>query len=777
VARPARRGLVGSALARLEEAAGVVVQPQADFELREAIFDDYRVLNRQLEDIGWSILDYIGGSPSEISQSSRRRMVQRARFVWINDPQAGAAVELMNDFCFGRGVPRPRCKDKAVQEWVDKNWDDPDNMEVLTTIDAQDAAGTDLALQSNFFLLMFDDGEDGMVKLSILRHDDVVDAIPDPEKRHRILWYVAQYPRQMKWNWRTNTWEQAQLPAESLKPVYYAHWRNVDLLKEEGRAVASDEDLGGDVGSGEKVALPPPEQLGDGKVYHLRINRYSEQRFGSPRFQRTMRWYTAYNQFVKDRLDVVSAAASVIMKRKLKATPTQLQADVNKLISRRSPLAAGLGTAPDTPTGSVIGDPYLQYPTRAGAIMVENESADLEPFNINSNAANAEQDAQVIRAPISAAERFPQSYFGDASSSNLATATSLELPVLKAVEKRQEVFEQAFRWFIDRVIERGVETGKIEKLLGDEELPDYIVDPDFDPDSPLRNDSEFAMQQALQEAAQREFVAGRAIVEVAKVGVKGGRRERPLLVTRDFDGKYHYTLVEYEDQGDDEDEMLRDLSYEFTMPSPLRRMMTDLISGVTSVAQTFDPNNTNPELSRALLTIALAQGFEVQDAPDLVDKIIPEGYVDPMVKAQLQAARQGAMGAAGAGQDQGQPETDEDNPYSAPMDSTMPEDMRSGAYNAVEAVFDDRHRFMGMWAKNRKGERVWYSAPRRRELVEAGRGEVILPRTVTRPMNGVVEEPTAAQARGDIDDAQSMFRDDVASVALDALDRARLNGE
>lgn len=747
-------GLVGKALARLEESAGVVVVPKAEFELKEAIYDDYRVLNRQLEDIGWSVLDYIGGQPTELSQQSRRRIVQRARYVWMNDPQAGAAVELMNDFCFGRGVPRPRAKDKAVQDWIDKAWDDPDNQEVLTTIEAQQALGTDLALQSNVFLLMFDDGDDGMVKLSILRHDDVTEAIPDPDKRHRILWYVCAQPRRQLWDFTQNMWQQPKLMTMQMAtPIYYPHWRNVELAREEvGRETPLDE--------------PAPTQIGAGKVYHIRINRYTEQRFGSPRFQRTMRWYSAYNQFVKDRLDVVSAAAAIIMKRKLKASPSQLARDASKALSRRSPLAAsGLAGGPDQPAP-------LQMPPRAGGIVVENESADLEPFNIDTGAGNAAEDAQIIRSPISAAERFPQSYFGDASNANLATATSLELPVLKAVETRQEAFEGIFRWFIDRVIERGVETGNIDELLGPDEVP--VDDGEFDPDDPFR-DTTGALQQSLEEAAQKEFEAGRAIVEIARVRVPEHSEVVPMMVSRSYDGRYHYTLIEYEDQQDDEEDTERDLSYEFKMPSPLRRMMTDLISAITQVAQTFDPNNTNPNLSRALLTLALGEGFEVQDAPDLVDQIIPKGYVDPMVKAQLAAAQAGAIqpGMAADGQPMEEPNPNEENPYSAPMQSTQPEDMRSGPYNAVEAAFDDNGAYMGMWALNRKGERVFYSH-RPRHLVEATHHGVILPTTATRPTAPVVDEATETAARGDIGDAQQLFREEVIDTGLDALDDSRL---
>jgi hypothetical protein len=122
----------------------------------------------------------------------------------MNDPQAGAAVELMNDFVFGRGVPRPRCKDPLVQKVVDDAWDDPDNAEVLTTFEAQLALGVDLAIQSNLFVLSSDDGEDGKVKLSMLRHDDVQGAVPDPEKRHRVLYYIAR-ERALEWDYETDS--------------------------------------------------------------------------------------------------------------------------------------------------------------------------------------------------------------------------------------------------------------------------------------------------------------------------------------------------------------------------------------------------------------------------------------------------------------------------------------------------------------------------------------------------------------------------------------------
>ena len=71
------------------------------------------------------------------------------------------------------------------------------------------------------------------------------------------------------------------------------------------------------------------------------------------------------------------------------------------------------------------------------------------------------------------------------------------------------------------------------------------------------------------------------------------------------------------------------------MPNPLKRAMADLINSIANIARTFDPNNTNLELSRTLLGVALGQGLEMADPAAAVEKILPEGYVDPMLAAQM----------------------------------------------------------------------------------------------------------------------------------------------
>lgn len=616
-----RRPGIRQRLAEVLAPEDAVVESRERLSLLEASDYERRAVQRELDLLAYTALDYTGGRAQELRAVERRRLAQRARIAWMRDPQAGAAVDLMNDFVFGRGMPRPKANDPEVQSVLDEAWDDPDNQLVLTSYEAQLTLGTDLTLQSNLFFLVFDDGEDGKVKLGMLDHDGVQRVVRDPENRRRILYYVVKLPGTVREDFKRGEQTIEPLP-ENERTLYYEHWRNVRDAEEEVER-----------GDRKKFEKPPKDRLGEGKVYHVAINKTGEMAFGHPIMDRLLRWYTAYNKFMDARVDIMEASASFVMKRKVKGTPNQLQKMATQALSRRSPL------------GSAIDDPNTMMGPRPASVLTENENVTHEDFNINTNAPNAVQDAQMLRSQISAATRFPQSYYGDASNSNLATATSLELPVLKAVEARQEVIESMVRFFIDRVIERAVDTGRVSNELTDEE------------------------RSALAKAEG------------------DGSGPRDTVVSSDRDNARGSTdlsiMAAHEDATEDEEILQRDLGYEFNLPSPLRRTMNDLIGAIMNIARTFDPNNTNMELSRILLNVALGEGLEMEDPAGAVETVFPEGYVDPAV-AQAQQPQGPELPNASENPDgsltfgEFTPGADgnehpESNPYGAKQQSTPPE--------------------------------------------------------------------------------------------------------
>lgn len=266
----------------VEDRTGITIERKERVQLLEASDWQRRTLQKDLDLLAYTALDYFGGNEQDLKAVERRKLAQRSRVAWQKDPQAGAAVDLQNDFIFGRGVPKPKCADPKVQETVDEAWDDPDNKLILTTYAAQLALGVDLSTQSNVFFLVFDNGADGKIKIGILEHDAVENVVRDENFRHRILYYVARR-KIVKWDYLN---DQAQVVSERDRdtvidrPVlYFGHWENIEIAKKENPS----------------LELAPENKLGKGKVFHLFINKTTEAAFGHPVMDRTLRWFTAYN--------------------------------------------------------------------------------------------------------------------------------------------------------------------------------------------------------------------------------------------------------------------------------------------------------------------------------------------------------------------------------------------------------------------------------------------------------------------------------------------------
>jgi hypothetical protein len=66
-----------------------------------------------------------------------------------------------------------------------------DNQLIITSCQAQLALLTDLP-QSNLFLLVFENGEDGRMNLGLLGRDMVETVVRDPDNWLRVLYYVAR---------------------------------------------------------------------------------------------------------------------------------------------------------------------------------------------------------------------------------------------------------------------------------------------------------------------------------------------------------------------------------------------------------------------------------------------------------------------------------------------------------------------------------------------------------------------------------------------------------
>jgi hypothetical protein len=646
-----------SRLGRLVEAAervtGVAVRPLGEVERLAEAEVELRGKQRELQDLGYTVLDFVGGNPKDMKAQERRNLVQRARVIWQQDPQYGGQINLLTEFVLGRGIPKPQANDEEVQKIIDRFWDDPDNRRVITSHEAQVRFNTDLSIQSNLFPLVYDDGDDGAVKLGLQDHDTVEEAVVDPDKKLAILYFLTRsYDR--TWDAEKHVY---RVSRQRTKVRYYEEFRNLQDAKRE-----DDEGL-------RKEPLPeiPAELIGRGRILHVAINRTLEQNFGIPEVARTIRWLTAYNDLMRARVDMAKAAASIIMRRKLKGGAAAMQ----QLTSAALMASGQSQTAPP--------DPYaMGQAARPGSVLEENDWVEHQPFNLNSGGSGAAQDMAGIRSQLAVGSGWPDPYIGG-EGGNLSTATQLELRVLKMVEARQQVLEDFIATLIRRAIQRAVTVGLLDRfrpMTADERK--RAADKAREEEQALaQGETPIASGPSpAQEAAARKH-GHRRVQETYAGGAGGGMGDDEAPDVFDVD----LTGPELEPP---EGYVLRELEFQVSMPSPLRRSMTDLVSAISTVAKTFDPNATNMELSRLLMGIALGEALEVEDPGAAVERIFPEGYVDPAVAAALGGGAPGAPGApqlpdgrftplpgpvGAAGQRHGNP----DNPYGAPMQAQPPE--------------------------------------------------------------------------------------------------------
>jgi len=89
----------------------------------------------------------------------------------------------------------------------------------------------------------------------------------------------------------------------------------------------------------------------------------------------------------------------------------------------------------------------------AGAHLIENWGVDTTPIKTETGASAAYQDGRMIKLQIAAAVGIPEQYFGDISIGNLATAKTVELPMMKMFQSYQAIWKGAFKDINEVILE------------------------------------------------------------------------------------------------------------------------------------------------------------------------------------------------------------------------------------------------------------------------------------------------------------------------------------
>ncbi|MBU0598958.1 hypothetical protein KKF61_08310, partial [Patescibacteria group bacterium] len=158
------------------------------------------------------------------------------------------------------------------------------------------------------------------------------------------------------------------------------------------------------------------KQTDEALVYHL-TNRTLGQR-GTPLLL-PAHFYLKYNKkFIASRIAIMLALTRFGWRTEVKGG----QAAVDKIKAKTN-----------------------EQVVSAGSHLVENLGSNTTPIKAETGASSAYQDGRMIKLMIASAVGIPEQYFEDISIGNLATAKTVELPMMKQFRSLQKVWADAYQ--------------------------------------------------------------------------------------------------------------------------------------------------------------------------------------------------------------------------------------------------------------------------------------------------------------------------------------------
>ena len=402
----------------------VRVQSNTITSLREAITD----VSRTIEDLTWTNLsqdNHTVGVDEEWTQ--RKDLLKRFRVYRRRSPLAKQAFNLLKNYVLGQGVTiRPNNK-ATVAKVVDDFWDDPVNRATFTSYDAMVQSLDFLYTDGDLFLVLFPDRESGTVQLSWMDAWRVQDIITDPDNWRVPLWYKVKAST-TKFDFKSGSYNPTDGSEEF---VYYRDYRNDPDSSE------YIENSSGNRPSDKLI-------IKDAFIFHVAINKRGK--FGESELAAAADWLKAHKDFMEDRATLSRAAAQIAWRKKRKGPASDVANQVSRL---QSSLVQNLSRWETNPANA------------SGSTLIENDGSTMEWVKTDTGSGNALNDERLIRMMVGSALGVMNHYFGDEAQANLATATAMELPMLKMYEGWQKLLGDTVKTLIRYVLTIANEAGRI----------------------------------------------------------------------------------------------------------------------------------------------------------------------------------------------------------------------------------------------------------------------------------------------------------------------------
>lgn len=359
------------------------------------------MLERYKEDAQWDTLS----ADTEAERPGDRAEIRKLARWAFNGGEAfvKAAVWLKTAFCFGNGIDGPVVpEDDPAYDVLMDFWHDVSNQASLFSTARQYERSNQLLVDGDLFLLVFSNPLP--IRVRRILPEIVTNVITDPDDTSRPLYYVTKSDK-LKFDVKAGT----QTPTGEKKIRYYP-----DLLNDQG----SDDPFANEVEAEE-----------DGHILHIPLNRITGQ-FGTSEAAASLNWLVRAKRIATDQATVSRSTAALMNLLTITGTPDNVAA------------IAAQFTAGSTEEGD---DATHHAPPLPSAMNVMNEAARLEVSRKTTQGSDANTNSRLMMKPAAAGFGMTLHYLADPENANLATTTSMELPVLKNMVVYQALIVDMYR--------------------------------------------------------------------------------------------------------------------------------------------------------------------------------------------------------------------------------------------------------------------------------------------------------------------------------------------
>lgn len=401
---------------RLNDTATALVEA-----LRESRYMPEAVAEQLLESDGSRLYDLIlrmrnervliGGLDYD-TRLEREVAVRESNWLWFVDVLCEWGVRTWVNFAFGEDITITIEEDERADEIFQEFWGAPRNAAILGDDKIHQAGERELVDGEVPFV--FYRAADGKTTVRRVRSLDVRAVLTFPGDRFRPLFY-----------------EVAVDGVKGVDTMFYPDWqaKMMGWLDEPVTADGETKTAAEWVLPNGAVRADKVNEMTDVCMMLSAFNCKADDTRGWPLVTAGAPWFGAHKEFRENRASVAAAMAMYIQKIKAKGGSRGVDAIKAKLQS-----ALNMSQYVDT-----------NPPAAAGSTWIENEAATLERLSMNTGASDAQTDGNALLMMAALGMGLFPHWVGAGEAFRLATATSMEVPLLRQFSRHQQFWGQQWK--------------------------------------------------------------------------------------------------------------------------------------------------------------------------------------------------------------------------------------------------------------------------------------------------------------------------------------------